>query len=285
MTSTKKYYWLKLKDDFFRDKKIKKLRRIAGGDTYTIIYLKMQLLSLKREGKLLFEGVEENFMEEIALEIDEEPDNVKVTMAFLQSNGLLEEIDADEYMLPQAVESMGSESSSAARMRKHRARKREELPSPEKAALLTEENNKVSHCDGGVTKSDTEKEIRDRDRTRDKDKELLPGAETASEPEEPPFICLTLNDKSEYPVSHADVEEYKELYPAVDIEQQLRNMRGWLNANPAKRKTKSGIKRFINSWLSKEQDKGGSAKVITVANTGQRSNNRALQMLEEMGEI
>ena len=40
MTNIKKYYWLKLKEDFFRDKKIKKLRKIAGGDTYTIIYLK-----------------------------------------------------------------------------------------------------------------------------------------------------------------------------------------------------------------------------------------------------
>lgn len=45
----KRYYWLKLPDDFFRQKPIKKLRRIAGGDTYTIIYLKMLLVSLKNE--------------------------------------------------------------------------------------------------------------------------------------------------------------------------------------------------------------------------------------------
>ena len=67
----KKYYWLKLKDDFFTQPKIKKLRRIAGGDTYTIIYLKMQLLSLKNEGRLLWEGTEDNFVDEIALCIDE----------------------------------------------------------------------------------------------------------------------------------------------------------------------------------------------------------------------
>ncbi|MGN0695059.1 MAG: DNA replication protein [Lentihominibacter sp.] len=116
---------------------------------------------------------------------------------------------------------------------------------------------------------------------------LLPGAETASGPEEEAFITLTLNDKSEYPVSYSKVEEYQELYPAVDVQQQLRNMKGWLNSNPTKRKTKSGINRFINSWLAREQDKGGS-KVITVANTGQQSNkssNRALQKLREMGEI
>ena len=53
----KRYYWLKLPDDFFRQKPIKKLRKIAGGDTYTIIYLKMLLISLKNEGKLYFDGV------------------------------------------------------------------------------------------------------------------------------------------------------------------------------------------------------------------------------------
>ena len=59
----KKFYWLKLSENFFRQPRIKKLRRIAGGDTYTIIYLKMQLLSLENEGKLYFEGVEETFAE------------------------------------------------------------------------------------------------------------------------------------------------------------------------------------------------------------------------------
>ena len=45
----KKYFWLKLKDNFFKQKSIKKLRKMAGGDTFTIIYLKMQLLSLTNE--------------------------------------------------------------------------------------------------------------------------------------------------------------------------------------------------------------------------------------------
>ena len=48
------------------------------------------------------------------------------------------------------------------------------------------------------------------------------------------------------------------MYPAVDVIQQLRNMRGWLDANPAKRKTKRGINAFIVRWLAKEQDKGGT---------------------------
>ena len=72
---------------------------------------------------------------------------------------------------------------------------------------------------------------------------------------EPPVITLTLNDKSEYPVYQIDVDGWQTLYPAVDVMQQLRSMKGWCDSNPTKRKTRNGIKRFINSWLSKEQNK------------------------------
>ena len=77
------------------------------------------------------------------------------------------------------------------------------------------------------------------------------------EPEEPPVISFILNDKSRYPIRHAQVDEWSGLYPAVDIMQELRKMAGWLDANPSKRKTKRGILRFVNGWLAREQDKGG----------------------------
>ncbi len=79
----KRYYWLKLKDDFFTQKAIKKLRKIAGGDTFTIIYLKMMLLAMKSDGKLYFEGIENNFYEELALELDEDEANVNLTVNYL----------------------------------------------------------------------------------------------------------------------------------------------------------------------------------------------------------
>ncbi len=74
----------------------------------------------------------------------------------------------------------------------------------------------------------------------------------------PPIITLLLNTGEEYHITQQDINEWMELYPAVDIMQELRKMKGWCNDNPKKRKTESGIKRFIGSWLSKEQDKGGS---------------------------
>jgi hypothetical protein len=71
------------------------------------------------------------------------------------------------------------------------------------------------------------------------------------------FIGLQLNDKSLFPIFDDDLDKWRDLYPAVNVEQELRNMVGWIDGNPTKRKTKSGIKKFINSWLSKEQDQGG----------------------------
>lgn len=70
----------------------------------------------------------------------------------------------------------------------------------------------------------------------------------------PPAVVLPLVDGTEFGVSEETVSELSDLYPAVDVPQQLRNMRGWLLANPKNRKTKSGIMRFVNSWLSREQN-------------------------------
>lgn len=122
----KKYVWLKLKEDFFQQKAIKKLRKMtSGGAVYTLIYLKMQLLSLKNEGKIYFEGVEDDFIDEIALEIDESPEDVQMTVLYLQKIGLMEVGNLpDEYVLPEVLGSIGSETA-AERKRQQRLREKE----------------------------------------------------------------------------------------------------------------------------------------------------------------
>lgn len=74
----------------------------------------------------------------------------------------------------------------------------------------------------------------------------------------PAVISILLNDKSLYNISESDIEYWSELYPAVNVIQELRNMKGWCDNNPERRKTARGIRRFINSWLAKEQDRGGT---------------------------
>lgn len=74
----------------------------------------------------------------------------------------------------------------------------------------------------------------------------------------PPVVELPLNDGSHFDIFQGQVDEWQTLYPAVDVPQALRSMRGWLLANPKKRKTKAGVLRFVTAWLSREQDKGGN---------------------------
>lgn len=78
----------------------------------------------------------------------------------------------------------------------------------------------------------------------------------AGDPE--PVFRLQLNDGSLYPIFAEDMAYYGNLYPAVNLDTEFRKMIGWIDANPSKRKTSRGIRRFISNWLSKVQDKGGS---------------------------
>lgn len=152
----KKYYWIRLKTDFFKSLAMKKLRRIAGGDTYTIIYLKLQLLSADTEGVLYYEGIENSFAEEIASLLDEDEDNVKITLQFLESVGLLEQKSADEYLLTEVPFIVGSETDKAQLMRNKRARDKQNLL--ESSNNVTAELPPVTEC---YTEREKEKEKRE----------------------------------------------------------------------------------------------------------------------------
>lgn len=145
----KKYYWLKLQDSFF-GKEIKLLRRIAGGDTYTIIYLKMLLLSLKNEGKIFYEGVCNSVAEEISLDIDEDTENVAITIAYLEQKGMLEFITDNEMFLNETPTMIGQETDAAERMRKSRERQRENQKKQLESNVVTENRNNVTEISNSV---------------------------------------------------------------------------------------------------------------------------------------
>lgn len=136
----KKYYWLKLKTGFFDQLKLKKLRREEGGDRLLIVYIKILLLSVPNEGKIVFEGLEPTLADELALSLDEDPGDVQQVLDFLDRYDLIEEIAGNEFLLIEAVEAIGSETDSAERMRRLRKRK-------------------SSQCDTPVTNSDTDIDI------------------------------------------------------------------------------------------------------------------------------
>ena len=101
----------------------------------------------------------------------------------------------------------------------------------------------------------------------------------------PPVIFLPLNDGTEYPVSQEQCHEWAGLYPAVDVIQQLRQMRAWLIANPRRRKTVRGINGFIVNWLSREQDKPGRKSTYSAENQQKQGRKSWTDICEEMEEI
>ena len=139
----KRYYWIQLTQDFFKSKEMKLLRKIAGGDTHTIIYLKMMLISLEDGGCIYYDGLADNLAEEIALMIDENVEDIKITLLFLESKGLLTRKSDRDYFLEQVPEMVGSETASARRVRKFR------------------ENQSALQCNNNETKrnGDIEKDI------------------------------------------------------------------------------------------------------------------------------
>lgn len=152
----KRYYWLKLNEGFFDQPVIKKLRKIAGGDTYTCIYLKMMLMSVKTEGVLIYEGLEETLEKELALKLDEEETNIKVVISYLFSHHLMSEESKKNrsYLMSEVPKMTGKEGDSAERVRAHRERKN--APALHCNDGVTENGKSIGalHCNMSVTESD-----------------------------------------------------------------------------------------------------------------------------------
>lgn len=121
----KRYYWLKLKENFFENKKIKILSSLPDGKDMVLIYLKIQLKSLVTDGYITYEGIMNSICDEIALLIDEDTKLVEKSIQYLQKLGLIKTTDNGIFM-EAMQENVGSETDVAKRVRKHRQNKNEQ---------------------------------------------------------------------------------------------------------------------------------------------------------------
>ncbi len=69
---------------------------------------------------------------------------------------------------------------------------------------------------------------------------------------------MPLTGDNTFELRQSQTDKWALLYPSVDLAAEVNKMIGWLDANPSKRKTKTGIVKFMNTWLSKVQDQGGN---------------------------
>lgn len=123
----KKYYWLKLKKHFFQEARIKKIRKLAGGDTYVIIYLEIMLLAIDNNGVIVFENIEPTIEEELALKLDEEVENVRVAWKWLLANNCIQELTDNNYLIPESVERTGKELTNVRKPKKEKGKEIKEI--------------------------------------------------------------------------------------------------------------------------------------------------------------
>lgn len=257
MAKENRYFWLRLYDDFFTSKRIKKLRKLAGGDTYLIIYLKMQLIAMKHDGILQWSGLDDNFADELALELDEEPANVEVTINYLLSCGLAETSDDVTFFFPYAVKNVGSEGSSAKRMRESRARAK--LGESSQCA-----NDVRTLCEHRYGEKEIEKEIDIEDISSSLRSEDM-GGSAPSEPKAPEsgkrmavkFVPPTLEEVEAYAASRqstVDPRRFFEYFNTPDAQgRSWRDSKG----NP--------VKNWKQKFLTWEGRDGGKEKPAPAA--------------------
>ena len=262
MATGKRYYWIKLKESFMTSDVVDFLMSQKDGANYVVLYQMLCLKTINTDGRLSRQ------IGEIIIPYDVEKiqrdckwfsaDTIRVALELYTRFGLVYRDESGTLVMADHENLVGSETDAAARMRSSRAA-RNALPPPD----VTDEEQ----CANNVTPDIRDKSIDDRDKEIREEstdrKSKKNGAERSNDhstqqPEEPPVFLLTLNDGSSYGVTQSEVDHYSELYPAVDVAQEIRGMIGWLYANPQRRKTKSGIRRFMNNWLSKTQDQGGT---------------------------
>lgn len=94
-------------------------------------------------------------------------------------------------------------------------------------------------------------------------------------------MLLAGKEKKDWQPEDSDIIAWQRAYPAIDVHQELAAMESWCDANPTRRKTAKGIKRFVNSWLARAQDKGGSPQAKAKSkNTSIRNKSIEMQMTD-----
>ncbi|WP_223320096.1 conserved phage C-terminal domain-containing protein [Leuconostoc mesenteroides] len=127
MAEEKNYFWIKIRQDFFTDPYIKLLRRMAGGDTYTIIYLEMLVKSANTNGTIYFQGAGSDIAEELALMLNENVEDVRALLAYLEAKNLITHPDLNQDIYLVATPDLtGSETGSARRVRAFRERQKKQ---------------------------------------------------------------------------------------------------------------------------------------------------------------
>lgn len=258
MADNKKYYYLKLKENFFDTEDMKLLQAMKDGYVYSDILLKLYLQSLRQEGRLMYRGIVPYTPDMIATITNHQVGTVEKAIRTLEQMGFIEILDNGAIYMTDIQNFIGQSSTEADRIRNYRKTINAEKTMVSAIESVTNDMTNVTTNEVQMYDESTpeirDKSLENRDKNNINTSARSSGKQT-SEPEAD-VAALILNDGSEWRPTEALFAEYVRLYPNVDVKQQFNEMRSWCLSNPKKRKTKRGITRFVNSWLGREQDRG-----------------------------
>lgn len=255
MATGKRFYWMKLKESFMTSDTIDYFMSQPDGANYVVLYQMLCLKTINTDGRLsrqIGEVVIKYDIPKIQRDLKWfSADTIRVALNLYKSFGLVHEDIDGVLVLADHNNLVGCETDWGEKKRRQRnspaLQSGDNVPTDVPTTVPTEIENR-----------DRDKEIRDK--SLDKEVDIEDTEDSSAEPETvsaPPVISIILNDKTYFDVTNADLVKWTELYPAVDVMQELRKMSGWCDSNPTKRKTRRGVRSFITSWLAKEQDRGG----------------------------
>ena len=163
--SEKKFYWLKLKKDFFKRHDIKIIEDMENGKDYILFYLKLLCESVDHSGSLRFSDTIPYSEKMLSTITGTNIDIVRSAMKVFTSLEMIEILDDQTIYMREVEKMIGGESDSAERVRRHRA-------------LLQAQ---ALQCNGVVTKSNGDIEI-DIDKDLEQEKEVC-AEESADTPQ------------------------------------------------------------------------------------------------------
>ena len=146
--AAKKFYWLKLKRDFFKRHDIRIIESMPNGKDYILFYLKILLESIDHEGELRFSDAIPYNEQMLSVITNTNIDIVKAAMSLFIDLRMVDVMDDQTIYMMEVEKLIGSESESAERVRRHR-----------KEVKALQCNAPVTNCNTEIEKeSEKEKE-------------------------------------------------------------------------------------------------------------------------------
>lgn len=223
-----KYYWLKLKRDFFKRHDIRIIEEMPNGKDYILFYLKMLLESIDHNGELRFNDTIPYNEQMLSVITNTNIDIVRAAMKVFIQLGMIEIFDDETIYMREMQTMIGSESASAERVRKHRERK-------------------ALQCNVAETKCNTEIEIdieKDKELDKEKDKRSAkPARHKYGE-----YKNVLLSDE--------DMEKLKAEFPD-DWQQRIERLSGYIASTGKSYKNHLAT---IRNWAKRDKEKGAAEK-------------------------